>query len=184
MAPRGYVPPLPLGKTELDPDPSAQANLLAKLNNEVCSPPDQCVNKGSYLVNYSGHGATGIWANTGFFGNANVTALENSNNEALYTLLTCLNGYFLGNGTTQSLAENLLAHPNGGAVAAWASTGLTFADDQEVMGRRFYQKVGLREPGLQRLGDLVIDAKGALNGGEDVLTSWSLLGDPMLKVWE
>jgi len=190
MAPRGMVPPLPPGTTEFTLDPDAQVNLLAGMNNVICnpSPPDGdglCTNSsGRYLVNYSGHGSTGTWAASTFFHNGNVLSLTNKNNESLFTLLTCLNGYFLSQNATPSLAENLLAHGNGGAIASWASTGLTTPDVQEVMGRRFYQKVGLEEPGLQRLGDLIIDAKGVISGGEDVRLSWSLLGDPMLKVWE
>jgi hypothetical protein len=35
---------------------------------------------------------------------------------------------------------------------------------------------------MQRLGDLVLDAKSVVSGGSDVRLSWTLLGDPMLKV--
>jgi len=144
------------------------------------------INSGKYLVNYSGHGAVGVWSNTSFFSVLNVSActtphpcITNANTRSIFTLLTCLNGYFI-DADGDSLAEGLMMTPNGGAVAAWASTGLTNADVQEVMGRRFYNQVGVGN--IKRMGDLVLDAKAQLAAGSDVRFSWALLGDPMLKV--
>ena len=49
-----------------------------------------------------------------------------------------------------------------------------------VMAERFYSQ--LAAGNITRIGDLVKDSKLALNGGTDVLYSWVLLGDTMLKV--
>ncbi len=148
-------------------EPNAQANLVAAMNS------------GKYIVNYSGHGTAGAWAASSFFANSTVPQLTNNQNETIYTMLTCLNGYFVLP-TITSLAETLVFHENGGAVASWASTGLTTPDIQELMATRFYNKLG--EGQIQRLGDLIRDAKGVIPGGSDVRLSWVLLGDPMLKV--
>lgn len=154
-------------------DANAQQDLVAAMNS------------GKFIINFSGHGSTGTWASTGFFSNQNVNCtggaqhcLNNPNNEALYTMLTCLNGFFL-NYTGNSMAESLLFLPNGGAVASWASTGLTTPDIQEIMGQRFYNQIG--EGNIVRLGDLIKDAKTQIPGGMDVRLSWALIGDPMLK---
>ena len=143
------------------------------------------MNSGKFIVNYAGHGTTGSWGGNPVFFNVfsipNLT--EDANNPAIFTMLTCLNGgfHYLNN---ESFAEALTKAPNKGAVAAWASTGLTLANVQEVMALRFYQKVG--EGTIPRLGDLVKDAKTTLTieigGGVDVRHSWALVGDPMLKV--
>jgi hypothetical protein len=149
---------------------TAQADLMTALNT------------GPYLVNYSGHGSTGVWASTGFFGIANVPQLVNSpSSRPIYTMLTCLNGYFM-NLTNDSLAELLIKSPNGGAISAWASTGETTPDVQEIMGLRFYNQIGSGPASLNRLGDLIKDAKTVIPGGSDVRLSWALIGDPMLKV--
>ncbi len=147
--------------------PNAQADLIAAMNT------------GKYIVNYSGHGTTSAWAATSFFWNGNVPSLTNSNNESIFTLLTCLNGYFINTGNV-SLAETLVDATNGGAVAAWASTGLTTPDIQEIMAKRFYNQIGLGN--ITRMGDLIRDAKTTIGGGTDVRLSWTLIGDPMLKV--
>ena len=56
---------------------------------------------------------------------------------AIYTMLTCLNGYYhwLYN---PSMAEVLINTPNKGAVIAWASSSLTTPDIQQEMAKRFY----------------------------------------------
>jgi hypothetical protein len=146
---------------------NAQTDLIAAMNS------------GKYIVNYTGHGATGTWAAQNFFWLGNVGSLTNDGSESLMTMLTCLNGYFLFP-STNGLGEALLNHNNGGAVASWASTGLTSPDIQEVMARRFYQKLG--EGNIPRLGDLIKDAKSVISRTSDVRLSWALLGDPMLKV--
>lgn len=168
MVSRGLPPP-----DQMTPDPNAQSNLIAGLNNVVNSE-----STGRFIVNYSGHGSSGAWASTSFFWNGTVSSLTNHNKEALFTMLTCLNGFFFGN--PDALAEVLLKHTDGGAVAAWASTGLTTPDIQEVMGKRFYNQVGAGQ--IPRLGDLIKDAKSVVSGGRDVRLSWALVGDPMLKV--
>ena len=134
---------------------------------------------GPYIVNYSGHGTAGSWGgNPVFFNVFSVPTIADSN-PSIYTMLTCLNGYFhwLYN---PAMAEVLLFTPNKGAVVAWASSGLTTADTQELMATRFYKKVG--EGTIPRIGDLVKDAKAVVPGGSDVRFSWVLLGDPMTKV--
>ncbi|MGB7069097.1 MAG: C25 family cysteine peptidase [Pyrinomonadaceae bacterium] len=137
------------------------------------------MNTGKYLVNYSGHGTAGAWVNGNFFANSTVPQLTNANNRSVYTMLTCLNGYFVQLNSL-SLAENLIFAQNGGAVASWASSGKTTPNIQEVMGTRFYDKIGGGT--IPRLGDLILDAKTVVPGGTDVRLSWVLLGDPMLKV--
>ncbi len=146
---------------------NAQTNLVNEMNT------------GKYVVNYSGHGSTGVWASSSFFGTDNVPQLTNASNISIYTMLTCLNGYFL-NTVNKSLAESLVDATNGGAVAAWASSGLTTADIQELMATRFYQQLGVGN--ITRMGDLIRDAKTVIPGGSDVRLSWALIGDPMLKV--
>jgi Peptidase family C25 len=156
------TPNVMIGRSSAD----AQTNLVNEINN------------GRYLVNYSGHGTSTTWAASSFFGYLNVPSLTNTNNQSIFTMLTCLNGYFV-NPNTDSLAERLVK-ANGGAVSAWASSGKTTPDVQMVMGNRFYTQIGLGN--TKRIGDLVKDAKTMIPGGTDVRYSWVLLGDPMLQV--
>lgn len=145
--------------------PDARATLL------------NAINSGKFIVNYSGHGNTNIWATSGFFGQNDAAALTNTN-LSIFTMLTCLNGYFIQ--PTDALAEVLMKRENGGAVASWASSSLTTPDIQEIMATRFFNQLGAANS--MRLGDLIKDAKITIPAGRDVRLSWVLLGDPMLKV--
>jgi hypothetical protein len=149
-------------------DPGAQATLISAINS------------GKYIVNYSGHGSTNIWAATNFFGSNNVSQLTNNTQLSIFSMLTCLNGYFI-HPTDDSLSEALLKTVNGGAVAVWSSSGRTTPDVQEEMAKRYFNQIG-NNPEMNRLGDLIRDAKSILVGGADVKRSWVLLGDPALKV--
>ncbi len=145
--------------------PNANALLVGEMNN------------GRFLVNYAGHGNVTVWASSGFFSSTHAGQLTNTNT-SIYTMLTCLNGYFIN--PTDSLSEVLLKNQNGGAVSTWSSTGLTTADIQDVMATRFYGQIGAGN--FTRIGDLIKDAKTTINFGRDVRLSWALLGDPTMKV--
>jgi len=138
------------------------------------------MNTGKFIVNYSGHGTAGSWGGNPVFFNVNSVALTSDHSPAIYTMLTCLNGYFhwLYN---PSIAEVLLNVPNKGAVLTWASTGKTTPDVQQNMATHFYANIGA-PGGSDRMGDLVREAKTVIVGGTDVRYSWSILGDPLLKV--
>lgn len=146
-----------------------RAKLLAEINN------------GRFFVNYSGHGTSSAWIDGSFFSSPDALRLTNDN-LSIFTMLTCLNGYFINADSTPAsdgLAEVLLKAQNG-AVASWASSGLTTPDVQEIMATRFYGQLGAGN--FTRLGDLIKDAKTSISGGRDVRLSWVLLGDPTLKV--
>ena len=147
-------------------DPDARNMLISSLNT------------GKYIVNYSGHGSTGAWQSQ-FLGLNDPAGLTNSPNFTVFTLLTCLNGYFL-KADGDSLSEKIIKAPNGGGVAVWASTGETTPDVQEVMAARFYNQLNVGN--MNRIGDLIKDAKANLIGGRDVRLSWALIGDPAMKM--
>ncbi len=138
------------------------------------------MNLGKYLVNYSGHGGSTFWAQSNFFSVGDVATLTNANDLTIFTMLTCLNGYFI-EPDRDSLSERLFNKIGGASVAVWSSSGKTTPDVQEILARRFYSQLG-NNPALDRIGDLVKDAKTAVVAGRDVRLSWTLLGDPAMKV--
>jgi hypothetical protein len=163
--------------------PAGTNNVFVPRND---SSPNQAlvneINNGRYFFNFNGHGTATSFASGPNFVGANVSLLTNVNAPTVFTLLTCLNGYFHNVSFTgsPSLAETLLNSSTGGAVASWASSGETTPDVQQLMGTHFYKKLG--EGQITRLGDLIVDAKTVITAGRDVRLSWVLIGDPMLKV--
>lgn len=145
-------------------DPNAHANVLASLN------------AGQQLVNYSGHGNVDTWSGT--FTSTDATALTNNNKLPFVVVMDCLNGYF-HDPTLEGIAEALIKAPNGGAVAAFASSGLTLPDGQHGMSKQLYSLLYGSQP--IALGDAVKQAKNATTD-IDVRRTWILFGDPSMNI--
>jgi hypothetical protein len=135
-------------------------------------------NQGRALVNYAGHGNVNVWTGANLFTTADATALTNGNKLSFVVVMDCLNGYFM-DPSLLSISEALLKAPAGGAVAAFASSGLTFAQGQHVMGQELYSQLYGGSP--VTLGDAIKAAKTA-TFDIDVKRTWIFFGDPSLKI--
>ncbi|NNE65787.1 MAG: hypothetical protein HKN33_04410 [Pyrinomonadaceae bacterium] len=133
------------------------------------------LNRGPGIVTYVGHGSTGLWVGSGVFNGEDALQLENEN-LTFYSLLTCLNGYSQGP-VYDGLAESLLKSENG-AIAVWASSGMTFTSRQLPAAEALTMSVTAEE---RPIGLVSRDAK-LLASDMDVRRSWNLLGDPTLVI--
>jgi hypothetical protein len=143
------------------PDNSNRQELL----NDINSSPN--------LINYIGHGSEDIWAGN-WLSAADAAALTNSGHPAFFVLMTCLNGFF-ADPQLNSIAESLL-RAEGGAVAVWASSGVTVPSGQLQANQALYQLLFATAP-APPLGEAVRQAKN-LSADPDVRQTWNLLGDP------
>ena len=135
-------------------------------------------NQGHAVVSYSGHGNVDVWTGAALFASADATGLTNGNKLSFVVVMDCLNGLFQQPGLL-SLSEALVKAPGGGAVAAFASSGLTFAQGQHEMGQELYTQLYGGSP--IALGDAIKQAKTA-TGDIDVRRTWILFGDPSMKI--
>jgi hypothetical protein len=94
--------------------------------------------------------------------------------------MTCLNGYFQ-DVTLDSFAESLLKAERGGAVAVWASSGMTVPDGQAVINRELYRLLFTPAGQSLRLGEATRRAKVAISDS-DITRSWILFGDPTMRL--
>ena len=128
------------------------------------------------MINYAGHGSVNQWREN-LLVNEDATQMNNVN-LSLFVMMTCLNGYF-DDPALDSLSESLLKAERGGAVAVWASTGMTPPSEQAAMNQELYRQVfGNRST---RLGDAAGSAKAAITDA-DVRPTWVLLGDPTMRL--
>ena len=138
------------------------------------------LNANPFIVTYYGHGSVSNWTEAPILRGSEATNLNN-NQLGLYLLMTCLNGYSHSH-SSDGMAESLLKAENGGAIAVWASSGMTIADYQLPMSQAIYQQITNSTTRNQpRLGSLLKAAKSASND-PDVKKTWSLLGDPTVFV--
>lgn len=141
---------------------------------------------GALLVTYSGHGNLFQWGNEGLwrtYPTDDVAGLTNVGRPVVGLVLNCLSGgFFHPNPAFPTMGERWLEH-DGGAVAFWASTGLTRPRPQEVLAQAFYEQL---RGGARVLGDMVDEAKLRLAARDadyaDVVDTWVLLGDPATSI--
>jgi hypothetical protein len=152
-------------RSQFTDDSQVHAELLADLN------------QGPLLVNYLGHGSQEIWRGD-IFTSDDAAALTNGLRLPFVVSMTCLNGFFQ-DPSMDSLVEVLLKAPQGGAVAVWASSGLTEPEGQSAMDQELVRLLFNGES--LTLGEAVQRAKSATSDG-DVRRTWMLFGDPTTKL--
>ncbi len=145
---------------------AARQNLLASIQN------------GQLLVNYNGHGSVEVWGGSDLLDDATASTLNNGDRLPVFLIMNCLNGFF-HDVFTESLAESLMLAPSGGAVAVWASSGLTAPDPQFQMNQALLRTL-FAQPGVT-LGDAVLSAKSVV-ADSDVRRTFVLFGDPLLQL--
>ena len=119
-----------------------------------------------------------VWSAGSLFDDTMAASLTNGSKLPVFVIMNCLNGFF-HDVYTQSLAESLMMAPNGGAVAVWASSGLTNAPSQFQMDDQF--TTALFSNPVPALGDAILTAKSGISD-VDVRRTFILFGDPAMKL--
>ncbi|HQJ50551.1 MAG TPA: C25 family cysteine peptidase [Anaerolineae bacterium] len=148
----------------------ARAQLLAALHS------------GAGLVNYLGHAGLDRLAAEGLLTSQDVAGLDNAERMPVAALMTCAAGQFAIPGY-DSLAENLVRHSGGGAVAVWAPTGWSINGRARALDELFVR--ALYGSAQRVLGDALLEAlhSYAAQGEElSLVDIYNLLGDPALRV--
>ncbi len=133
----------------------------------------------SSVIQYMGHGAENMWANQNVLTNSDVLALSHQKLPVVVAM-NCLNAHF-SDPDLRSLGENILFNENGGGIAFWGSTSLTPPSIQAIYQNEFYKNLSYEE-GIT-LGEIIYLTKtksGLSNPHQEVLNSWTLLGDPLI----
>ena len=137
-------------------------------------------NRGTLLVQYTGHSSWQQWAVERFFHLDDLPALHNSRRLPVLVEATCFTGAF--HRPEPTLDEELVTHPDAGAVAAWGPTGLGASPGHQRLSEGFFRAVFSDTVGT--VGEATLAGKLNLLGapvGSDLLDTFVLLGDPALR---
>jgi hypothetical protein len=135
--------------------------------------------RGQKIVNYVGHGSADSWRGS-LLSSAEARGLTNGE-LPVFVMMTCLNGYF-HDVSLDSVAESLMKAERGGAVAVWASSGLTVLSAQAGMTRQAFTALFSGKEGeTVTLGEITLRAKSAVYDS-DVRRTWILFGDPTTRI--
>ncbi len=137
----------------------------------------EALNGNQSIVNYVGHASVGQWRGN-LLTDADALSLSNEN-LPMFVMMTCLNGYF-HDPAQDSLGEGLIKARRGGAVAVWASSGMTLPTDQALLNQELY-RVLFSPDRAPTIGEAVMRAKSG-SSSADIRRTWILLGDPAMKL--
>ena len=133
--------------------------------------------QGALLVNYMGHSSETAWDGN-LLSMDDVPLLTNGAKLPFVSSMTCWTGWF-ADPYGETLGESLLKTPQGGAIAVWASSGMTESAGQQTMDAAFMQLLfAAKKP---TIGQAVAAAKAATSD-LDVRRTWILLGDPTTRL--
>lgn len=131
---------------------------------------------GPTMVSYLGHGTTIGWTSASVF-TSNMGEQLTNQKLSFYMLMTCLNGY-MSDAQYDGFAERLVKAPNA-AIAAWASSGQTYASGQISMSQEVTSRIFQNN---QRIGDIVRVSKQT-SSDMDARRTWNLFGDPTIVIY-
>jgi hypothetical protein len=160
---------------------SLSVQTVVRSNEEPAATRTQIVegfSKSPLIANYAGHGTYDRWTGDGVLKATDAPSLANGGKASLLVTMTCMNGYY-HNTTSDSLAEAMLKVDNGGAVAVWASSGITVPTGQAAINQELYEQLFGGES--LTLGEAVRRAKAA-TADLDVRRTWVLFGDPTMRI--
>jgi hypothetical protein len=139
--------------------------------------------QGQSLMNYVGHGGLDRLASEGLLVTSDVAQLGNAPHLPVLTALTCLISQF-AYPTVSSLGEDLVMQPDGGVIALYGPTWLSYNAPASKLGLSLLPQ--LSASGGGRLGDRLLRGLNAYatTTGSDrrMLRLYTLLGDPALNL--
>jgi hypothetical protein len=142
-----------------------------------------------FIISMMGHGASNTFG-TNILQTADAAALTNTKLPIVMTWNCETSYYFQAAKSEASLSEKLIFNKNGGAVVFMGSTTQTTPSAQSTLAQNFYAILNgdlQSHYQGQRIGDYITRAKVATGSGsyeQDIVRSYSIIGDPSIKMPE
>ena len=161
-----------------------QLSLDRQSLTDVRSSLFEAVERGTLLINYLGHGGLDRLAAEGILTKQDAMALQTSGRVPIVSALTCSAGRFEVPGI-RSLAETLVLERDGGAVAMWAPSGLSFGQAGRELDEHFTD--ALFRGGFESLGEVILESQRRFASSghfPHMMRIYNLIGDPALRLPE
>jgi len=148
---------------------------------EVKDAINKRVEKGALIINYTGHGGEIGWAHESVLEIPDINNWSNKNNMPVFVTATCEFSRFDDPART-SAGELVILNPNGGAIALFTTSRLSFSNSNFYINQRFYHNVFKKKNNeYYKLGDIIKNAK-VESGSLTQNRNFVLLGDPALEL--
>ncbi|MCX6305878.1 MAG: type IX secretion system sortase PorU [Bacteroidetes bacterium] len=140
------------------------------------------VDKGSLIINYTGHGGETGWSFEQVLTTTDILAWKNKDKLPVFVTATCEFSRF-DNPERFTAGEMLILQPGGGAIALYSTTRLAFAGLNIQLNTSFFNHLmDMDADGKYiRMGDLIRLSKNE-NSNNFQLRNFLLLGDPAQNI--
>lgn len=148
----------------------------------------RAINRGTLVINYSGHGAEEVLSAERLFTGQQVSQLTNRNRPTIFVTATCSFGRY-DDPSAQSGAEKLVLWAEGGAAAAFTTTRVVYTSSTPTssnfglniqLSQQMLERESNGQP--QRLGDIYRNTKNTSVGASFNSRKFILLGDPAMRI--
>ncbi|WP_020531103.1 type IX secretion system sortase PorU [Flexithrix dorotheae] len=142
---------------------------------------NEFVDKGTLIVNYTGHGSENGWSKKDILGLNQIVEWDNFTRMPLFVTATCEFGRF-DSPFTKSGAEFALLNPRGGAIGLLTTTRPVFSNTNFTVNQAFFNTVFEPYNGRKAsLGDIIrITKNNSISGVNN--RNFTLLGDPSMQL--
>jgi hypothetical protein len=135
------------------------------------------INDGKAATIFSGHASPTAWTFEGLLDWNSARTLTNAGKPTLVGTISCYTSYFVSPSTDTLGHQLLLSGDRGASLIHGAATLSSYADNEKLLGRA----TAAMADGVT-VGEAVLGARQQLGSGfTEVVTNWSLLGDPSLR---
>jgi hypothetical protein len=141
------------------------------------------MDRGSLVVNYTGHGGELGWTHERFLEVHDINAWNNQCKLPLFFTATCEFSRWDDPSRT-SAGELTLLNPNGGSIGLMSTTRVVYSGPNFTLNNFFYDHVFEYLPSGKRprLGDLLMLTKNDINPTQTNQRNFAMLGDPALML--
>ncbi|MBM3325070.1 MAG: hypothetical protein FJY66_05320, partial [Calditrichaeota bacterium] len=139
----------------------------------------ECINRGTLIVNYMGHGNPEVWSDEQVFvSNRDTPLIQNGRMLGFFVAGTCSWGQF-DIPLLRCHPEILLAKSGAGAIGGLAATRFTTPVSNNAFLIRFYQELFKQQWPRTSLGEALLLSKGISQTNSE---RYHLFGDPALRL--
>jgi hypothetical protein len=143
---------------------------------------DQAINRGTVVLNYTGHGNTGQWAHEKVFSEDQDFSLISNKGKLFFLVAATCDFARYDNPEETSAGEELILMPGRGAIAAVTADRVVYSDQNALLNWTLYDNLFRQDAQGKpmRLGDAMWLTKQVLNTTNDL--KHHLLGDPTMRL--
>ncbi|MCF8387300.1 MAG: type IX secretion system sortase PorU [Bacteroidales bacterium] len=146
---------------------------------EVNENIDEAVRNGALLFNYTGHGGELGWSSEKVLNIPTVNSWDNLDKLPVFITATCEFSRF-DNQEFESAGELVFLNEQGGGIALFTTTRLSYSSTNFTLNKRLYQNTFDSIRGdMPRLGDIMRLSKEV---SSNFIKNFVLLGDPAMKL--